>query len=357
MIVRVAASESALLAVARALVGEVSADGVARVLRQELPVDQLRRTSMRLLKATLARGVVLELARRGGWRARRYLKGGVPVTGRIWEVRDPPELRFTCVSFEVCRWLASAPLVNSHVRALHVEGSPSLADEVVLYLAADLLERTGLSRAMLCAPVFAQSPLVWLGFADVLHLRHAAAPSTTALATGDGAIVVEALADHLARRWAHIESGRRSLAECESIQRLCSAEEAVLSDFLIRCSAADRRDLTGFLMEAGRQVLHEAPQARLWCPSLDLSASLRDRAAARRATGVFLRQLTTLRRWVEEARNTAFFEDDYQAAQAFAGQWEQLGDNTFAKGEGILRELESMDFDAPPAGSPSEQGT
>jgi hypothetical protein len=64
-----------------------------------------------------------------------------------------------------------------------------------------------------------------------------------------------------------------------------------------------------------------------------------------------------LRRWVVEARNTAFFEDDYQAAQAFAGQWEQLGDNTFAKGEGILRELESMDFDAPPAGSPSEQGT
>ena len=77
MIKRVAASEYDILTITRGLVGQESLaalDGLLRRTRKIPP--KIGTTSMGILQDTLAKGVVRELARRGGWRLHRDGRSG-----------------------------------------------------------------------------------------------------------------------------------------------------------------------------------------------------------------------------------------------------------------------------------------
>ena len=347
MTARVAASESALLSIARALVRQLSADAVAPLLRHAQKVEQLRPTAMRLLKSTLARGVVLELNRRGGWRPMRHLRHGQPVAGRLWERHPALTLHFSPAAFELCRWLAVAPLANARFPALERKSALTVADEVLVYLAADLLVRAGLAHQLMEAPIFRDSPLVWLAFFPLFaDVKSVAVPSFSPFLVGDGAVVLEALQWALARNWVAAERDRRQLFSCAAIDRRAAVEEAVLSRFLTEAIAVGRRDLADFVVEAAGVLLARPLSGADWLGPVDRAASLRDRASARRASGVFLRHLATLEREAAMARQTAFFEDDYPAAQAFAARWEVVGDEGASRARAILQDLEAIDFDA-----------
>lgn len=351
---RVAASEHAILTIARALVGEATTDSAEPILRADraLPAA-MGPTASALLRETLSRGVVLCLARRGGWRRDRHLAsrgdsapGMKVVEGRLWE-RHPvlPPLAFSEATVLLLRWIVETPL-GIPERPLTV-GTLTLADEVVYYLACDLLVRTGFGRAVASSGALGKSALAWLGFPDELRGEKKAGSLPAAmrfaplLAPGACAIL-ESLQSDLAARWTEMERGKRHVVQCARMEDLGATQIAVLDAFLAACDAAGRRDLAGFVVEAAARVLPGPVPASQWTSGLEKTSALRERAAARRASGAFLRTLATLRAWSEEHRTTAFFDDGYEAAQLLLSRWERFGDEGWARAEAVLRDLDSL---------------
>src|SRR5688572_16546990 len=80
--------------------------GLLRFLLHQAPLGQalplldaklgrprcLSRDAVALVKDTLAKGVVLLLARSGGWRAERHLREERVATGRLWDRTTPERL-------------------------------------------------------------------------------------------------------------------------------------------------------------------------------------------------------------------------------------------------------------------------
>jgi hypothetical protein len=359
--VRVAASEAQLLTIARALTGAVAPASVSAALRSEstLP-DGIGPTCRRLLEATLARGAVLELARRGGWRPARHLAaGGEPgAAGRLWDRHAPPTLRFSATTMHLLRWLSRTPLATGSTRSIEGDGTLALGDELLAYLACDLLVRTGCGGAVGRERLFARSPLCWLGFPDRLAPRlekDPALPDFAGLVAGPGALLLEALQPDLARRWVELERGKRAVRRIEAMSSLGRAQEAVLAAFTDAAAGAARRDLAGFLVSAARELLTRPPPARSLVESLETKATIRERAEAHRAAGAFLRGLGRLSGWLAEARTTRFFDEGYAAAQLLLAEWEFL-ERGQGSADGILRQLEALDATAEPRSAEGRKG-
>ncbi|OJH42187.1 hypothetical protein [Cystobacter ferrugineus] len=122
---------------------------------------------------------------------------------------------------------------------------------------------------------------------------------------------------------------------------LGAAQEAVLGAFLEAVDTARRRDLAGFLVEAGRGwVKHPASR---WVEGLSPSASLRSRDEAARAAGAGLRMLSRVGRWDAEHRGVRFFDDDYDAAQLLLSEWSAFGVPGFRKAAELERALCFLD--------------
>jgi hypothetical protein len=354
---RVAASEFDLLTVARALVRDLEAAAVEPLLRQPRRVPgKLGSTAIGLLKQILARGVVLELCRRGGWREADHLRGDEVVQGRLWErwARGggaPPALHFSGLGLRACRWLTVAPLaVPRECEPLGASRTPGLGDQLVLYLACDLSLRCGCSGALATSPAFRRAPLCWLGFPEVLAAGGAPeeegdleGEGLEVLLRGDGALVLEALQLDLARRWVAAERSKGAVADPGRMTALGLAQERVLGALMEGARRAGRRDLLGFVPEAAARLLRHRPAARRWVASLSRQSSLQQREAACRGAGAFLRALERHHRWAERARTTRFFDDDYEAGQLLLRQWEPLGAGGLDHARLVTGQLTSLD--------------
>jgi hypothetical protein len=336
---QVSPTEHELLTLARAIVGLGQYAPVEDLLRDRhtLP-ERLSPGAMHVLRDTLSKGSVLALARCGGWRKRRYLHDGQERSGRLWERHPPPALHFSALSFRALRWLLEEPLVKHGCAALPGDEPPTLADELFLYLCCRLVSGTTCAKAVGAQPAFRRSALCWLGFPDLLG---AAPPTLTASAfaplLANGGWLLDALREDLARRWRKLEESKRLLHEPEALVALGAAQEAVLSAFLDAVDAAGRRQLAGFLLEAGRPLLD--PPATRWVEGLSLSASLGLRAQAARAAGAYLRALGRLARWDAEHRAVRFFDDTYDAAQLLLSEWSPFGEAGFRRAADLEREL------------------
>lgn len=361
---RVAQSEFDLLTVARALVGQVGAEAVEPLLRQPRAVgSKLGPTAMGLLKRTLAKGAVLELCRRGGWRLAAHLEEMEVVTGRLWQRRQPPELRFSSVTVELLRWLAASPLaMDAECQPLKVKGRPQLGDELVLYLAFDLADRCCCCAPLARTPLFRSSALVWLGFFEPLA-RHAplwigelserpagsaAAASRAELERAFGqlvrerAVLLEALQADLARRWIAAERRKGELAQPAQMIALGESQRALVKALCAVLDRHARRDLAGFLLEAGGALLRHRPEASRWVAGLATGA-LAERQRAVRAAGALLESLGQLGRWAEEAQGVRFFDDDYEASQLLLKQWERIGAQGMAHAQELVQRMQALD--------------
>ena len=339
--IRVSPTEHELLSLARAIMG----------LGQYAPVEDLLRGrhttvpprlspgALHVLRDTLAKGGVLAMARCGGWRGRRHLHGGQPVSGRLWERHKAPALHFSPLTVHTLRWLLEQPLVKHGCAALPENTAPTLADELFLYLCCRLVAGTPCAQAVGAQLAIRRSALCWLGFPDVLGSgipptlgAHSFAPLLA-----DGAWLLEALQEDLAARWRKQEESKRFLFEPADLQRLGHAQENVLTAFLDAVDAAGRRDLAGFLLDAGRPLL-EQPASR-WVEGLSLTAALSARSAAARSAGALLRALGRLARWDAEHRAVRFFDDTYDAAQLLLSDWSAFGEAGFRRVADLEREL------------------
>ncbi|WP_163997179.1 hypothetical protein [Pyxidicoccus caerfyrddinensis] len=340
--IRVSTAEHELLTLARAIIGLGQYTPVEDLLRDRHTTvpERLSPGAMHALRDTLSKGAVLTLARCGGWRGQRYLDGGQERSARLWERHPPPALHFSALCFQTLRWMLEQPLVKHGCKSLDVEGGLTLADELFLFLCGRLVAGTPCAKAVGEQALFRRSVLCWLG---VPELFGAATPKLTSASfaplLADGGWLLEALRVELAHRWRRLEESKRFIHEPEALVARGTAQEAVLSAFLDAVDAAGRRDLAGFLLEAGRPLL-EQPASR-WVEGLSLTASLGLRAAAARAAGGYLRALGRLARWDADHRAVRFFDDGYDAAQLLLSEWSAFGEAGFRRAADLERELSS----------------
>ena len=340
--ISVSPSEHALLTLTRAIVDSGQYASVEDLLRTRRTVPPtLGPHALHVLRDLLAKGIVLALVRRGGWRRQHHLHAGQGVEGRLWQRHTAPALRFSSVCVRTLLWLTAEPLANADCEPLDAEEPLTLADELFLYLCCHLVAGTPCGPSVGAQPLFRRSALCRLGFPELLGVPP---PGFTASAfaplLADKALVLEALQADLARRWRRIEESKRRVFEPADMVALGSAQEVVLSAFLDALDAARRRDLAGFLLEAGRGLVDRP--ATHWMEGLSPSASLRARAEAARAAGAWLRSLARLARWDAEHRAVRFFDDDYDAAQLLLSQWNAFGEVGFRLAAERERALASL---------------
>ncbi|MCG8417406.1 MAG: hypothetical protein MJE77_05615 [Proteobacteria bacterium] len=355
---RVAASEFELLSVIRALFdapghghGGQHPGMIGNLLRRRRKMPGgVGPTALHLIEQTMARGVILTLVRRGGWRHRDSLSDGQVVSGRLWQRHPPPAFHFSPFALHLCRWLTSQRLRRGECDPF-THRPATIADELLLYLAMDLTDQAGCADALAEQRAARSSALCWLGFADLLALKSStevppADISVYAFASwtsGHGAVVLEALQFDLGQRWVAMERRKRRLGRAASIVAVGRVQDAVVRAYFSALSSAGRTDLAAFVITAARQLLGDARDAESWEPALNPGGTLHRRSDARHATVVFLRALTTVRQWVEQARAVRFFDDGYKCAQLLLRLWEPLGDHGYTRAMSIADRIESIE--------------
>ena len=338
MIAAVTAQESDLLRVARAVVGLSSYSEVERLLVTARPApSELGPTAMDLLQDTLARGVGLAMLRQGGWRPENHQ--------RLWERTALPPIHFQAASFTLLQWMLRTPLAESGPKALPGTSAGEWADEALLALALSRVVDTPCERALASQARVRSSAICALLQPAALArvaLPPDAGPTLDLSPDSPLRFFLEAWQPMLARSWARMERAKGEISEPAELSRIGRAQDAVLAQVLRAADATKRRDLCGFLIEAGAQVVDSKRKGDDWVRSLSATTPLRDRSDARKLAGALLRALSRLRGWDQEHRAVRFFEgDEYTKSQAMVARWEVLGDHGFREAERLLSELEN----------------
>jgi hypothetical protein len=334
---RVSPSEHTLLTLARAVVGHGQYGPVEDLLRgSHSAPERLSPGALHVLRDTLAKGTVLSLIRRGGWRRQRHLHGAQERSGRLWQRHPLLPLHFSALCVQTLQWLAEQPLDSAECKPLAVEGAPTLADELFLYSCCHLVAGTPCGPSVGAQPVFRRSALCWLGFPELLGQPPAEfGPALFTPLLASHAPILEALQADLARRWLRLEESKHRISNPADMIALGQTQEAVLTAFLSAIDSAGRRDLAGFLIGAGKSLMQQP--ASWWVAGLSPQSSLRERSEAAQAAGAFLRGLERLGRWDAEHRMVRFFDDGYEVAQVLLSEWKAFGEAGFRRAADLLR--------------------
>jgi hypothetical protein len=310
----------------------------------------LHRNAVDLIQDALTKGCVHLLARQGGWRRERFLRGDRIVEGRLWERTPPAELGLT-FSVHTLRFLIwiTANCPSDTERSWNVpEEALTLGDRLVLYLAHEGLRNA--AKGLGAAALWTQQPFVnhalcWLTFPDDYTAAPTGArPNFAPWTNGGGAFMLEALQPELARRWIEVESSKERLTDPRAMRVLGQAQERVLTAFLDSIEQAGRMDLARFLLRAASVLLGPHAHAGMWTAHLNLTGQrVADRAATYHAAMVFLRTLNRLLTWERRARGIGYFDDGYAASQLWKADWEQVqGDLLVERAHAIARQLNPM---------------
>jgi hypothetical protein len=351
----VTAAEADLLQVARAVVGLAAWESVEPLIGRGGPRPaEIGPAAGQLLEATLARGLVQVLARRGAARPMQFLRaGGLPAAaGRLWQRHRAPVFRFTGASLALLRWLLGGSLRSVDVAPLGARPE-ALADQLLVVLALDGLATLDgeLGPAHLSGALAAQEevrglPLAWLTACPLLAATGAVpppAPAWAALFAGDETtLALEALAPDLARRWLGAARRKRAISSPALAIRIGTAESAVLDAFMEAASRAARRDLALWIAEAGGRLYARPLPADALVGGLDPQAPLSERLAARRAAGALLGALERWTRWDGEHRNIGFLDDGHAAAQFLLARYEVLASPAVPNARAAQAELERL---------------
>jgi len=322
---RVSATEADLIALARAIMTHAPIESVEHILHARMEIAGATASALQLVEDALAKGTVRALAELGGFR--RFARE--KISGRLWDAHENPRLAFSSFSFALLLWLAREPLEEP----AHFEPIATTAgDEIVLYLACALLEKSLFSRAIARQKCARASALVWLGFPRMMG---APCEMPDALSF----FLIEALQDDLATGAVKFERELACSPDPSEVARLGEARAEALERFL-RCTQ-ERPDLATFLVDAARIYLDRPP--RLTAFTRD--APLGDRSRASRARGTQLRAALSLARAHEDARHTRHFDDDYARSQLLLARWEHLGNDGFARVADVVARLEEIPGD------------
>ncbi|MGE3545676.1 MAG: hypothetical protein AB7L28_17190, partial [Kofleriaceae bacterium] len=178
----------------------------------------------------------------------------------------------------------------------------------------------------------------WLGYAH--ELQGAPTCSFDGLATGTGAIVVEALAPELARRWFRAALATRTISASAKLSMIGAAQDATLTAWMETCDRHRRRDLASFVIDAAAPVLERGLFPLL--AELDPTVRIAERMAARVAAGALLRGVTRWASWDEQHRGVRFIDEDYGSAQSLLARFERIGSAGVERARGWLAQLAAL---------------
>lgn len=340
----VSVPEFDLLSIARAVMGLTPIEEVDFALSSaRVAPEVLGPVAMTLLEDTLARGATLWLMRAGGaWRS-STIDGESIRVGRLWERHPQPSLRFSAVTFDFLQWMTRAPLTGSRPEPLDAPPSLTPADELFLYAACALVEGTRYETSLARHDAVRASTSCWLGFTRALAAAGTPPPRlTTTMDLRPLLFLLEGLQDDLAGRSLRCEQAKMTMSRPEELIGLGASQESILNSFLAAADRLGRRDVCGFLVEAGARWLALQPSAAALISTLDPTSPLGDRQRARHAAGAFLRALTQLRMWDEQHRATRFIDSGYEPAQLLVQQWERLGHRGFESAAALHSDLTAL---------------
>jgi hypothetical protein len=339
----VAASEHDLLMITQTLLAPQEHDVWTQLCRTRPMPRAIGTTCAYLLEDTLEQ-VWPALWRRGGTQPGASSAGGAVARGRLWERHQPVELAFSRTTLELLRWIVATSFTAPISTIAPLPAGPlTIGDQVMIYLALDAAAATPAIAALVRQPLVREAPLAWLGFGHLLvepGRDEPVRPDFDTLAHGAGAIVVEALAGELGRRWHDVELGKREIVAPAALIALGSGQELALRGFQAACDKRRRRDLASFILDAAGPSLERgiAPIPAL----LDQAAPLSQRMAARQGAGALLRGLIRWREWDTEHRGVRFIDDDYATAQLLLARFERIGSVGAERAAAWLSELASL---------------
>ncbi len=337
-----------------------------------LPLLQARHTqppclhsnAVRLVRQALARGCVLLLAQRGGWRKERFLRGERAVTGRLWERTPPAELglSFSRHALAFLIWITAADPADDKTLWTPPLQELTPADLLLFFFAHEAIRTFAESMdtsPLWTRPPFAGHGLCWLAHPeDFADLNEPIAPDFAPWMSGLGACIMEALQPVLAARWIAVESSKERLTDPAIMLRLGQSQERVLNAFLTAAEQAGRTDLARFLLAAATKLLGPHAHAGMWTGQLKPGGlRLADRTAAYHAAAAFLRQLDRLQQWERRARSVGYFDEGYAASQLWKADWAAHdGDTLAGRAATILRQMDPLrqgDAEEPAATPPT----
>lgn len=310
----------------------------------------LNRGAVDLVKDALAKGCMFLLARRGGWRRERFLRGERVVEGRLWERTPPAELglKFSAHTLDFLIWITANRPGDKDPPWRPLEKDLTLGDRILLYFAHEGLRHVaeGLGAPVLRQEQpFVEHGLCWLAYPEDFTTAPAGArPHFAPWTNGLGACMLEALQPELARRWIEVESGKERIADPQAMRVLGQAQERVLSAFLDAVEQAGRMDLARFLLQAAAVLLGPHAHAGMWASRLNMAGQrVADRAATYQAATTFLRMLDRLQAWERRARGVGYFDEGYTASQLWKADWEEVrGDQLTDRARAIVHQLDPM---------------
>jgi hypothetical protein len=335
-----------LVRVLRFLLGHVPADqAVPLVLAKKTAPPCLSRDAVDLVRDSLAKGLVLYLARAGGWRDERFLRNGRPTGGRVWDRSPLPDraLHLSRHPLAFLVWLTAEKPGDTKEKWDAPPAELTPADELFFMLVLDALRaEPTVFEAVRAKQAFAGNPLCWLLHpADFAAADDPRPPDFGPLVSGPGAVILECLQPALAQRWVRSERSKGQVADWRRLRQQGAAEAATLAAFLAAAEAANRTDLARFLVRALAAVL-AGPERRLGLQGTG-PPRLADRLATQRAALAVLQQAETLARWDRRTRAVGYFDEEYAASQLWKEDWEAAdGPAVVAKAARVLELLEPL---------------
>jgi hypothetical protein len=340
--------EGKLLRLLRCFVRNVPPEqALPHVLERNPRPAKLSRACVELVEDTLAKGCMLFLARAGGWRRERFLRGGRPRAGRLWERSDPAELALTFSrhALEFLLWVTAQKPGDSDPPLTLPDAELTPADRLLLLLAYDALRDTEAGPALLAKPAFARHGLVRLAFPEDTTALEESDPDFAPWMTGLGAAILEAVQPWLADRWVRLERGKAQVGDWKALAALGQAQERVLTAFTDAAERADRPDLVRFVLHSAGVLLAPDLPAAFFFSGLQGTGPprLADRIEVHRRALALPRHLGRLAAWVRRARGVGYLDDGYAVSQLWLADWERLrGDELAARAEGLLRQVEPL---------------
>ncbi len=304
----------------------------------------LSRAAVELVQDALARGCVERLARAGGWKRERFLRGDHPAQGRLWQRTQPAELglTFSRHALDFLIWAAATRPTDKHEWTAPEE-ELTLGDRLLLFFAYDALRQAGLIQLLQTWPPFARHGLCRLAFPE--DFAAAAPPADLALwTTGVGACTMEALQGELAARLIEVERSKGRLSDWQRLRAVGQAQEQALAAFLEAAAAAERPDLARFVLQACAAVLGEDVTPQFWLGKLrSQGPRLADRTETSHAALALVRQLERLKQWERRARRVGYFDDGYARGQLWLADWERWdGDALHRRARALVQQVDPM---------------
>lgn len=302
---------------------------------------------LHLIQDSLGKGCVLYLARAGGWRRERYLRGGAPSDGRLWERSQVADLglRFSKHSVSFLIWLTAGRPEKKDDWTPPID-ELSVGDSFLMFLAYETLRESDIGVALRGRDLFSRNGLIRLMYPDDEFGAISEPLNFNMWTEGVGAAVIEALQPRLHRRWLAIERTKNRIAEWTRMRGIGQSQDLALNGFLKACEDSKRPDLARFLLKAMVEILSRDLTTAFWLGGLsktDVPGRLADRLDTQRLGLTVLRHIDRLAAWTRNFGGVRFYDDEYAIGQLWLSDWERYhGADLASIAQNLLRQVEPL---------------